>query len=123
MQKMLVILIGENDRWEDQHLYEAIARKLVQIHARGATVHRGIMGFGSHQKRLHQKQLFGISDDRPVSISVIDAEDRLRTVIIPAIQPMIKHGLMFLSDVEVIPTGNTTPKSPAPGAQSPDQDG
>jgi uncharacterized protein len=113
MQKMLVILIGESDRWETQHLYEAIARKLVQIHARGATVHRGIMGFGSHQKRLHQKQLFGISDDRPISISVIDEEERLRTVVIPAVQPMIRHGLMFLSDVEIIPTGAHPGRSPA----------
>ncbi len=100
---MLVISIGESDRWEDIPLYEAIARKLIQLKAPGATVQRGIMGFGSHQKRLHQQQLFGFSDDRPITIYVIHREDELRGHIIPGLRGMIRHGLMFLVDAEVIP--------------------
>ena len=101
--KMLVITIGETDRWEDVPLYEAIARKLIQLKAPGATVDRGIMGFGSHQKRLHHKQLFGVSDDRPVTITVVHDESALRETIVPAVRAMVRHGLIYLMDVELIP--------------------
>ncbi len=100
--KLLVIVVGENDRWDDQPLYEAIVRKLIQMHLSGANVQRGIMGFGQ-QKRLHHQQLFGIADDRPVTISVVDREELLRTTVVPVIRGMMRHGLMFLTDVEVIP--------------------
>ena len=102
-QKLLVIVVGENDKWQDMPLYEAITRKLIQLKAPGANVQRGIMGFGSHQKRLHHGQLFGISDDRPVTISVVHDEDALRDSIIPAIQAFLRHGLMFMADIEVVP--------------------
>lgn len=101
-QKLLVIVVGENDRWEGAPLYEAIVRKLMHLNVPGATAHRGMMGFGRHQKRLHFEQLFGIADDRPVSISVVHEEELLRSLVIPAIRQMVKHGLMFLVDVEVI---------------------
>jgi len=111
-QKLLVIVVGENDRFEDLPLYEAITRKLVQLHTPGATVQRGIMGFGSHQRRLHRQQLFGISDDRPVTISVVHQEEALRSAIIPAIRPMMRHGLMYMAEIEVIPP-TTSDSSPS----------
>jgi PII-like signaling protein len=102
-QKLLVVVVGENDKWQDMPLYEAITRKLIQLKAPGATVQRGIMGYGSHQKRLHHGQLFGISDDRPVTISVVHEEEALRTLVIPSIQALVRQGLMFMIDVEFIP--------------------
>lgn len=99
--KMLVILVDETDTWEDMPLYEAICRKLVQLNAPGATVQAGIMGYGS-QGHLHRKRLFGVPDDRPVSISVVDSESNLREKLIPAIRPMVTEGLVFLTDVELI---------------------
>ena len=59
------------------------------------------MGYGSHG-HLHRKRLFGVPDDRPISISVVDDESNLRTRLIPAIRPMVTEGLMFLTDVEVL---------------------
>ena len=100
--KMLVVMVDENDMWRDVPLYEAITRKLAQLEAPGATVQAGIMGFGSHQM-IHRKGLFGVVDDRPITISVIAPEDVLRTSIIPVIRPMVRGGLLFLMDVEVIP--------------------
>ena len=100
--KLLVVLVDENDMWRDVPLYEAITRKLVKLEAPGATVQAGIMGFGSHQM-IHRKGLFGVVDDRPITISVVAPEDELRTSIIPVIRPMVREGLMFLMDVEVIP--------------------
>ncbi len=112
--KLLVIVVGENDKWEDMPLYEAITRKLFQLKAPGTTVTRGIMGYGSHQKRLHHGQLFGISDDRPITISVVHQEQSLRTIVIPAVKALVRHGLMFMTDIEVIPLGKEAQASTPP---------
>lgn len=106
--KLLMILVDETDTYKELPLYEAICRKLVKLGAPGATVQAGIMGFGSGG-HIHRKRLFGVSDDRPISIAVIDSEDHLRNTIIPAIQPMLMDGLIFLTDVEVV-------SNPAPPA-------
>ena len=102
--KMLLIYVDESDIWGDAHtpLYEALVRRMRQLEIAGATVQTGIMGFGSHHK-IHRKRLFGVSDDRPISISVVADEDLLREKLIPAIRPMIAEGLILLLDVEVIP--------------------
>ena len=72
------------------------------MNAPGATVQAGIMGYGSHG-HIHRKRLFGVPDDRPISIAVVATESELREKIIPAIRPMVTEGLMFVQDVEVIP--------------------
>jgi PII-like signaling protein len=100
-QKMLIILVDESDRWGEHSLYEGITRKLEQIEAPGATVQAGIMGFGSHHK-IHRKRLFGVSDDRPITVSVVAGERFLRDKVIPAIRPMVDEGLILMMDVEVI---------------------
>ena len=101
MKKLLLILVGEADRLGEVALYEAITRKLIQLEAPGATVQAGIMGFGSHHK-IHSKRLFGVSDDRPISISVVAEEVFLRDKILPSIRPMVREGMVLLLDVEVI---------------------
>ncbi len=100
-QKMLMVFVDETDTWEDLPLYEAIVRRLVRLEVSGATVQAGIMGYGSNAK-VHRKRLFGVSDDRPITVVVVDTEEKLRRVL-PEIRPMIKEGLMLLTDVEVIP--------------------
>ncbi len=102
MQKLLMILIDENDTLGDLSLYEAICRRLIELGAPGVTVMTGIMGFGANQK-IHRKRLFGVPDDRPVSIMVVDDEQQLRGKILPVVRPMVTEGLVFLADVEVIP--------------------
>ena len=98
--KMLLIYVDETDLWHAQPLYEAIVRRLRQAGLAGATVQHGIMGFGSHMK-VHHKRLFGISDDKPVVITVVDYEETLRAMV-PEIRGMVKEGLMVLLDAEVI---------------------
>ena len=100
-KKFLMILVGEGDRHGDLPLYEAVIRKLVQLGASGATVQAGIMGFGSHHQ-IHTKRLFGISDDRPISIAVIEDEAKIREVLLPAVRPMLSEGLVFMVDAEVL---------------------
>jgi PII-like signaling protein len=101
-QKMLIILVDESDTWGEHPLYEGITRKLEHLDAPGATVQAGIMGFGSHH-RIHRKRLFGVSDDRPISVSVVAEESFLRDKLLPAIRPMVTEGLILLLDVEVVP--------------------
>ena len=98
--KMLLICVDETDLWETGTLYEAIVRRLRQLGVAGATVQTGIMGFGSHGK-VHHKCLFGISDDKPVTITVVDSETLIRQVL-PEIRGMVREGLMVLLDAEVV---------------------
>lgn len=102
MKKLLLILVGETDMWGEHPLYEGIMRKLVQLEAPGATVTAGIMGFGSHH-HIHRKRLFGVSDDRPISILVAADEAFLREKIIPAVRAMTPTALILLLDAEVLP--------------------
>jgi PII-like signaling protein len=97
--KLLVIYVDETDTFESMPLYEAIVRRLQQLDVAGATAQTGVMGFGSHH-RLHRKGLFGISDDRPVTISVVESESKIREVL-PEIRAMMKEGLVLLIDAEL----------------------
>ncbi len=108
--KLLLIFVNETDRWEGIPLSDAIVLRLMRLNIAGATVHVGTVGFGRHM-RLHHKGLFGISDDRPVTISVVENEERLRAVL-PEIQAMVSEGVLLLLDAEMIATatysGETT---------------
>ena len=99
--KLLVIFVDETDIWDGVPLYEAIVRRLRQLNIAGATVHVGVMGYGSHMK-VHHKGLFGVSDDRPVTISVVDSTEKLRQIL-PEIRSMVHEGLLILLDAELIP--------------------
>ena len=99
--KMLQIYVDETDLWGSVPLYEALVRRLRQLEIAGTTVVTGVMGFGSHMK-VHHKRLFGVSDDKPVIITAVDSEARIRQVL-PEIRSMVKEGLVVLLDAEVVP--------------------
>src|SRR5262249_28205549 len=99
--KMLLIFIDQTDTWHNAPLHEAIVRVLEQNGIAGATVLSGIMGYGIH-RRIHQRGLLRVSDDKPLTIAVIDNEQRVRDVL-PAIRPMVREGLIGMMDFEVIP--------------------
>lgn len=94
------IYIGESDRYAGQPLYEAIVRLLRERGIAGATVLRGIEGYG-RAARLHTTRILRLSEDLPILIEVIDREDRLRAVL-PEIDAMVEGGLITLEQVEVI---------------------
>jgi len=98
--KMLVIFVNEVDVWNDEPLYSALMRRLRQLEVAGATAHKGTMGFGHHH-RIHHKGLFGISDDRPITITVIDAESKIRALL-PEVRSMVREGLILLLDAELV---------------------
>ena len=102
-QKMLLIFIDLTDQWRDRNLYEVIVQVLARHRIAGATVMSGIMGYGIH-RRIHQKGLFGVSDEKPVTILAIDTEEKIRAVL-PSIFPMVREGLITLQDTDVLWTG------------------
>jgi PII-like signaling protein len=100
VRKMLLIIVEDVDRWGDQPLHEAIMRTLRKHGVAGATAWTGTAGYGGGG-RLHHKGLFGVSDEKPVLISAVDTEEKLRAVA-PAIVPMVKGGLVLLQDAELL---------------------
>ncbi|HYZ85443.1 MAG TPA: DUF190 domain-containing protein [Bryobacteraceae bacterium] len=96
-----MIFIDETDKHEDMSLYEAIVRRLLLRGVAGATVNVGIMGYGVHH-RVHHKRLLGVSDDRPITVTAVDTEEKLRSVL-PQITELVGgQGLVLLFDAEVI---------------------
>jgi PII-like signaling protein len=98
--KMVRVYIGEDDRWEGEPLHEAIVKKLRMMDIAGATVYRGLIGFGA-QQRVHRSSFLGLSKDLPIMLSVIDTEEKIRGIL-PVLDEMVDEGLIALSDVEII---------------------
>jgi PII-like signaling protein len=96
--KLLRIYLGEADRWHDQPLYDAIVKRLHMMDISGATVYRGIMGYGM-KGHTHKQGLFRISRDMPIMIAVIDSEEKI-TQGAEAIEAMIEDGLIVISEVD-----------------------
>ncbi len=97
---LLRIFIGESDRWKHQPLYEAIVLKAREMHLAGATVLRGPMGFGK-SSRVHTSKILRLSLDLPLVIEIIDTEEKVNSFL-PAIDQMMKGGLVTLEKVRVI---------------------
>ncbi len=98
-QLQLNIYLNEADRSGDHPLYQVIVGRLLHLELGGATVLRGIMGFG-HHARVHRSRLFGVSDDRPIVIIAVDDPARIRAAL-PELKAMVTEGLITLHEVEV----------------------
>jgi PII-like signaling protein len=105
MCKALQIFIEDTDKWGNESLSEAIIRLLHKRGIAGATVCNGVMGYGV-AGRIHRRGLFGVTDERPIIITAIDSEKNLRAVV-PEILPMVKEGIVALSDIEVFSAPST----------------
>jgi PII-like signaling protein len=98
--KLMRVFMGEADRWHDEPLYDAIVYKLRMMEIAGATVYRGILGYGAkgHQ---HKKTFFHPTRDVPVMISVIDTDEKIAAAA-DAIEGMLQDGLIVVSDVDMV---------------------
>jgi PII-like signaling protein len=97
--KLLRIFVGESDKHEGVPLYEWIVRKAREQGLAGATVLRGLEGFGAHS-RLHTAKILRLSTDLPIVIEIIDTAERIEGFL-PAIDAAIGEGLATLEKVEV----------------------
>jgi uncharacterized protein len=96
---LLRVFIGESDRFKRMPLYESIVLKAREMHLAGATVLRGPMGFG-HSSRLHTAKILRLSEDLPLVIEIVDAEEKIEALL-PVIDAMMSHGLITLEKVKV----------------------
>jgi PII-like signaling protein len=104
--KALLAFFDATDEWEGSPLHEELVRQLERHGVAGATVLSGIMGYGIH-RRIHRKGLFGVVDNKPLTLVAIDSEEKLRQAL-PSIRPMIREGIVVLLDAEVIPLPERT---------------
>lgn len=98
--KRLCIYIGESDRWRGKPLYAAILETLKAEGVAGATVLRGVAGYGAHS-RIHTAAILRLSEDLPLLIEVIDSPEKI-TKALESISPMVREGLITLEDVQVV---------------------
>lgn len=97
--RLLRIFIGESDIYEGRPLYEAIVLALRREGLAGATVLRGIEGFGK-SSRLHTAHILRLSEDLPIVIECVDTADKIEGIL-PTLDTMIGDGLVTMERVEV----------------------
>jgi PII-like signaling protein len=108
---LLRVFLGENDKHQGRPLYEAIVLKAREMHLAGATVLRGPMGYGA-SSRLHTAKILRLSEDLPMVIEIVDAEDKINALL-PELDKMMTSGLVTLEKVQVLRYG-TAQKGGAP---------
>jgi len=99
--KMLRIHFGEDDKWQGQPLYRAIVAKCREMDIAGATVFRGIEGYGASTLIRRAHHPFSFSHDAPLMVTVIDTEEKIQALL-PELDRMVAEGLIAMSEVEVV---------------------
>ena len=94
------IFIGESDRWEGAPLYEAIVQRAREKGLAGATVVRGIEGYGAHNF-IHTTRILKLAEDLPIVIEIVDQKDKVEGFL-PELDGMVAEGLVTLEPVQVI---------------------
>jgi PII-like signaling protein len=94
------VYIGESDRWHGQPLYEAIVRRAREEGLAGATVFRGVEGFGAHS-RIHTMKILRLSEDLPIVIELADSAKRVEAFL-PLLDEMVPEGLITLQSVRIV---------------------
>ncbi len=98
--KLMRIYMGEADRWNGEPLHDAIVKRLRMMDIAGATVYRGILGYGA-KGHTHKEHFMHRSPDCPIMIAVVDTPDKILAAR-DAVTEMIEDGLVVTSDVDVI---------------------
>lgn len=116
--RMLRIHFGEGDKWQGKPLHEAIVAKCMELGMAGATVYRGIEGYGASTRIRHNSH-WQFSKDAPIMMTIIDKEEQIEKLI-PHLDTMVEEGLIAMSRVEVIRYSRDperTPETPSGRAQ------
>jgi len=98
--KLLRVFMGEADKWHDAPLYDAIVKRLLMMDVAGATVYRGILGYGAKGHR-HKATFFHPTRDLPIMVSVIDTAEKISAAA-EAIEGMLEDGLIVISDADIV---------------------
>jgi PII-like signaling protein len=98
--KLMRIFLGEADRWNGEPLYDAIVKRLRMLDVSGATVYRGILGYGA-KGHTHKQNFLHTSRDLPMMISVVESGEKLSQAA-EAVEEMLQDGLIVVSDVDIV---------------------
>lgn len=98
--KLVRIYVGESDHWHGQTLFNAIVELARKEGLAGATVTRGIEGFGANS-RIHTTSILRLSEDLPVKIEIIDVAERIEQFL-PLLDEMVTEGLITVQDCEIV---------------------
>ncbi|GIW88433.1 MAG: UPF0166 protein [Isosphaeraceae bacterium] len=96
----VTVYIGSSDTWHGSNLAVAIVEQCRKLGLAGATVTRGIMGYGK-TSHIHRPHLLGLSQDLPEKVEIIDQPDRI-AILLPILQQMVTGGLVVIEDVHII---------------------
>ena len=96
----LTIYIGSRDTWHGRNLAVAIVERCRELGLGGATMTRGVMGFGKNS-RIHRAHFLGLSDDLPERIEIVDRPDQI-AALLPVVDEMVGGGLVLVQDVHVV---------------------
>jgi len=98
--QLLRIFIGESDRWNGKPLYEAIILKAREMGIAGATMLRGMMGYGA-ASRIHTAKILRLSEDLPIVVEIVDSPEKI-ALLLPVVEEMVQEGLVTLEDIRVL---------------------
>ena len=96
----VTVYIGSKDLWHGRNLAVAIVERCRQLGLAGATMTRGVMGFGKNS-RIHRAHLLGLSDDLPERIEIVDRPEQI-AMLLPILDEMIGAGLILVQNVQVV---------------------
>jgi uncharacterized protein len=96
--KLLRLFIGESDTWHGKPLYQAIVERVRREGLAGATVLRGIEGFGA-DSRLHTSRILRLSEDLPIVIEIVDTLEQIDRVVL---DEMVSEGMLTLERVRIV---------------------
>jgi hypothetical protein len=106
--KLVRIFLGESDRWKGQPLFVAIVEEMRKAGLAGATVFKGVLGFGAHSV-VHAARIVDLSSDLPIMIELVDSEEKV-AAFLPTLDSMVGEGLVTLENVQIIAYKAGTPK-------------
>ena len=98
--RLLRVFIGESDRWEGKPLYEAIVQAARRQGLAGATVFKGVEGFGAHS-RVHTARILRLSEDLPVLVEIVDTAEKIQAFL-PVLDGMVREGLVTVEKATVL---------------------
>jgi PII-like signaling protein len=109
----VTVFIGENDTWHRKPLYSQIVHRARAAGLAGASVFRGIEGFGA-SSLIHTTRLLSLSEDLPVAVVIVDTEERVRAFL-PELDELVGEGMVILDSCEVIRYVGREEPAGAPG--------
>ena len=104
------VYIGESDHWHGKPLYTAIVERCRQEGLAGATVLRGIEGYGANS-RIHTARILRLSEDLPIVVDIVDRSERI-DALLPILDEMVTEGLITVENVHIVKYVASSPAAP-----------